>query len=127
MNVDGKPYRTIWLNDDGISVSVIDQILLPHGFKIVEWRTVEDVAEGIRRMVVRGAPLIGASAGYGIALGMLRDPSDKAFQRAYELLFASANGGELEMGARQNAGRAVPATPERPCRCSIHLSQRDLR
>jgi methylthioribose-1-phosphate isomerase len=73
MKIDGQPYRTIWLNDDRISVSVIDQTLLPHRFKIVEWRTVEDVAGGIRDMVVRGAPLIGASAGYGIALGMLRD------------------------------------------------------
>ena len=89
MKVDGRPYRTIWVNDDGISVSVIDQTLLPHRFRIVEWRTLEDAAEGIRNMVVRGAPLIGASAGYGIALGMLRDPSDKGFQRAYELLFAS--------------------------------------
>jgi methylthioribose-1-phosphate isomerase len=89
MKVDGQPYRTIWLNDDGTSVSVIDQTLLPHRFKTAEWRTVEEVAEGIRNMVVRGAPLIGASAGYGIALGMLRDPSDKGFQRAYELLFAS--------------------------------------
>jgi methylthioribose-1-phosphate isomerase len=89
MKVDGQSYRTIWPNDDGISVSVIDQTLLPHRFKVVEWRTVEDVAEGIRNMVVRGAPLIGASAGYGVALEMLRDPSDKGFQRAYELLIAS--------------------------------------
>jgi methylthioribose-1-phosphate isomerase len=89
MKVDGKPYRTIWLNNDGVSVSVIDQTLLPHQFKIVEWHTVEDVAQGIRSMVVRGAPLIGASAGYGVALEMLRDPSDNGFQRAYELLFAS--------------------------------------
>jgi methylthioribose-1-phosphate isomerase len=89
MKVDGQPYRTVWLNDDGTSVSVIDQTLLPHRFKIAEWHTVDDVAEGIRNMVVRGAPLIGASAGYGIALGMLRDPSDKGFQRACELLFAS--------------------------------------
>jgi methylthioribose-1-phosphate isomerase len=89
MKVDGQPYRTIWLNDDGNTVSVIDQTLLPHRFEMVEWRTVEDVADGIRNMVVRGAPLIGASAGYGIALGMLRDPSDKGLQRAYELLFAS--------------------------------------
>jgi methylthioribose-1-phosphate isomerase len=89
MKVDGKPYRTIWLNNDGVSVSVIDQTLLPHQFKTVEWHTVEDVAEGIRTMVVRGAPLIGAAAGYGIALGMLNDPGDKGFQRVYELLFAS--------------------------------------
>jgi methylthioribose-1-phosphate isomerase len=89
MKVDGQPYRTIWLNADGKSVRVIDQTLLPHLFKTVEWRTVEDVVAGIRNMVVRGAPLIGASAGYGIALAMAVDPSDKAFERAYEILFAS--------------------------------------
>jgi methylthioribose-1-phosphate isomerase len=89
MKVDGQPYRTIWLNADGKSVSVIDQTLLPHLFKTVEWRTVEDVVAGIRNMVVRGAPLIGASAGYGIALAMAVDPSDKAFERAYEILFTS--------------------------------------
>jgi methylthioribose-1-phosphate isomerase len=89
MKVDGQPYRTIWLNADGKSVSVIDQTLLPHRFKTVEWQTVEDVVAGIRNMVVRGAPLIGASAGYGIALSLAVDPSDKAFERAYEVLFAS--------------------------------------
>src|SRR6201987_3734360 len=89
MKVDGQPYRTIWPNDDGISVRVIDQTLLPHRFKVVEWRTAEDVAVGIRNMVVRGAPLIGASAGYGVRLEMFRHPRDKGFQRACELLFAS--------------------------------------
>jgi methylthioribose-1-phosphate isomerase len=89
MKVDGQPYRTIWLSVDGNSVSVIDQTLLPHLFKTKEWRTVEDVVTGIRNMVVRGAPLIGASAGYGIALAMAVDPSDKSFESAYEILFAS--------------------------------------
>lgn len=89
MKVDGQPYRTIWLNADGKSVSVIDQTLLPHRFKTVEWRTLDDVAAGIRTMVVRGAPLIGASAGYGVALAMLVDSSDKAFEHAYETLLAA--------------------------------------
>jgi methylthioribose-1-phosphate isomerase len=89
MKVDGQPYRTIWLNADEKSVSVIDQTLLPHLFKTVEWRTLGDVVAGIRNMVVRGAPLIGASAGYGIALAITIDPSDKAFEHAYETLFAS--------------------------------------
>jgi len=89
MKVDGQPYRTIWLSVNGESVSVIDQTLLPHLFKTVEWRTVEDVVAGIRNMVVRGAPLIGASAGYGIALAMAVDPGDKSFESAYEILFAS--------------------------------------
>ena len=89
MKVDGQPYRTIWLCADGRSVSVIDQTLLPHVFKVVAWRSLEDAVSGIRNMVVRGAPLIGASAGYGIALAMTADPSDKAFAHAYEALFAS--------------------------------------
>jgi len=89
MKVDGQPYRTIWLNAEGKSVSVIDQTLLPHRFKTVEWRTLDDVGAGIRNMVVRGAPLIGASAGYGVALAMLVDSSDKAFEHAYETLFAA--------------------------------------
>jgi methylthioribose-1-phosphate isomerase len=87
MNVDGKPYRTIWLGEDRVSVCVIDQTRLPHRFEIACWRTVEDVATGIRNMVVRGAPLIGASAAYGIALAMREDPSDQNLQRGYETLF----------------------------------------
>ncbi|MBV9392390.1 MAG: S-methyl-5-thioribose-1-phosphate isomerase [Verrucomicrobia bacterium] len=89
MKVDGQLYRTIWLNDDKNSVSVIDQTVLPHRFVITQWHSAEDVADGIRKMVVRGAPLIGASAGYGIALGMLHDPSDKGLERSYKMLFAS--------------------------------------
>ncbi len=87
MNVDGQPYRTIWLDHDGMSVCVIDQTRLPHRFEIVRWRTAQDVADGIRNMIVRGAPLIGASAAYGTALAMQEDSSDDALQRAYDMLF----------------------------------------
>src|ERR1700720_802087 len=87
MNVDGRPYRTIWLNDDGASVGVIDQTLLPHRFEVVRWRTVEDAATGIRNMVVRGAPLIGAAAAYGMALAMQDDSGDENLQVAYDTLF----------------------------------------
>jgi methylthioribose-1-phosphate isomerase len=65
---------------------VIDQTRLPHRFEIVRWQGLEDVAIGIHNMVVRGAPLIGASAAYGIALAMQKDPSDDALHRAYEML-----------------------------------------
>src|SRR5882724_11053040 len=87
MNVDGQPYRTIWLNDDRASVGVIDQTRLPHRFEVVRWRTVEDAAAGIRNMVVRGAPLIGASAAYGLALAMQDDSGDENLQVAYDTLF----------------------------------------
>jgi methylthioribose-1-phosphate isomerase len=87
MNVDGQPYRTIWLDDDRVSVCVIDQTRLPHRFEVARWRSVQDVAAGIRNMVVRGAPLIGAAAAYGMALAMQEDCSDENLQRTYDLLF----------------------------------------
>jgi methylthioribose-1-phosphate isomerase len=87
MNIEGKHYRTIW--SDGVSVFVIDQTRLPHNFEVAAWHCVEDAAEGIRSMVVRGAPLIGAAAAYGIALAMKADPSDESLEQAYDLLFQS--------------------------------------
>ncbi len=89
MKVDGKPYRTIWLGPDGTTVQVIDQTLLPHAFVVRDWRTLEEAESGIRSMIVRGAPLIGAAAAYGMALAMAADPSDAMLARAYQVLLAS--------------------------------------
>ena len=89
MKVDGKPYRTIWLGADGTTVQVIDQTVLPHRFVIRDLRTMEDAERAIRTMIVRGAPLIGATAAYGVALAMAADSSDQALVRAYEVLLAS--------------------------------------
>ena len=71
MQVDGKAYRSIWLAEDGIGVEIIDQTLLPFQFKVVRLDTVEQAMEAISRMLVRGAPLIGATAAYGICVGRL--------------------------------------------------------
>ena len=89
MKVDGKSYRTIWLGADGTTVQAIDQTLLPHQFVIRDFHTVEDAEKAIRTMIVRGAPLIGAAAAYGIALAMANDPSDANLERAYKVLLAS--------------------------------------
>jgi methylthioribose-1-phosphate isomerase len=89
MKVDGKAYRTIWLGSDGTTVQAIDQTLLPHRFVIRDLRTVEDAEMAIRTMIVRGAPLIGAAAAYGIALAMAADPSDAGLGRSYDMLLAS--------------------------------------
>ena len=70
MRVNGTPYRSIWLNDDCWSVDIIDQTYLPHEFVIRTLRSMEDAAEAISIMRVRGAPLIGAMAAYGVALAM---------------------------------------------------------
>jgi len=89
MNVDGIPYRTIWLNPDGWSVSVIDQTRLPHEFRIETVRRMEDAARAISTMVVRGAPLIGVTAAYGVALQMHVDPSDGGLAEACARLAAT--------------------------------------
>ena len=68
MRVEGVHYRTIWSADGGAVVRAIDQRRLPFGFGIIELRTVDDVAAAIADMTVRGAGLIGAAAGYGMAL-----------------------------------------------------------
>jgi methylthioribose-1-phosphate isomerase len=86
MNYQGKRWRTIWRNDDGATVGVIDQRLLPHEFKTLTLRTMEDCAEAIRNMTVRGAPLIGATAAYGICFALRDDPSDAGLAAAYAVL-----------------------------------------
>ena len=86
MKVDGRPYRSIWLDEDGRTVVVIDQTRLPHSFGTRRLNTVEDAADAIRTMVVRGAPLIGATAAYGMALALADDPSDAKLESAIALL-----------------------------------------
>nr|PZN58600.1 MAG: S-methyl-5-thioribose-1-phosphate isomerase [Chloroflexota bacterium] len=76
MKVGGKHYRTIWLKaDDPSVVQIIDQRKLPHEFVIVDLKTVDDVAFAIRAMLVRGAGLIGATAGYGMYIAALHAPT----------------------------------------------------
>ncbi len=86
MKIHGKHYRTIWTNDDGWSVEIIDQTLLPHKFETVTLRSADAAAHAIRSMQVRGAPLIGATAAYGICLALRNDPSDEALDGTYEML-----------------------------------------
>src|SRR5260370_6916512 len=82
MKVDGKPTRSIWLEPDGWSVGIVDQTLLPHRFAVARLTSLDDAARAIRSMQVRGAPLIGAAAAYGICLGLRQDASDEALERA---------------------------------------------
>jgi methylthioribose-1-phosphate isomerase len=89
MQVDGKPTRTIWLEADGRSIGIIDQTRLPHRFVTLGLTTLEDAAHAIAAMQVRGAPLIGAAAAYGVALALNADPSDEALERACAALIAT--------------------------------------
>lgn len=86
MNVGERHYRTIWLSDDKRSIEIIDQRWLPHEFRIEKIGTVSGIATAIRDMWVRGAPLIGVTAAYGVAIQMADDPSDAALDTVWETL-----------------------------------------
>src|SRR3569833_986545 len=86
MKDDGKKYRSIWLAADGWSAAAIDQRRLQQEFVITKLTTCEEAAESSRSMLVRGAPLIGATAAFGLALAMRDDRSDPGIQRAYQML-----------------------------------------
>ena len=89
MNVAGKPLRTIWPEPDGNAVRIIDQTLLPHQFATVRLASCDEAAHAIRTMQVRGAPLIGATAAYGLALALRADSSDTGLRTAAAALLAT--------------------------------------
>ncbi|MFQ6007028.1 MAG: S-methyl-5-thioribose-1-phosphate isomerase [Woeseia sp.] len=89
MNVGGRAYRTIWVADNGETVKVIDQTRLPYEFVVAELDTVEQAVHAIQQMLVRGAPLIGATAAYGMCLAMRKDPGDENMRKAYDALASS--------------------------------------
>ena len=89
MKVDGTSYRTIWLAKDGRSVEIIEQTRLPHEFVTLRLASLGEAAHAIKSMQVRGAPLIGATAAYGVALAMRDGTSDAALGQAYDTLLAT--------------------------------------
>ncbi len=86
MKINGKDYRTIWQAPDGWAVEIIDQTRLPHELVVVPLKSAEDAARAILSMQVRGAPLIGATAAYGLAMAIRQDASDEAIDRAIAFL-----------------------------------------
>ena len=89
MKIDGVHYRSIWLSDNGWSVRIFDQRQLPWRVEIAELTTVETAARAIKDMWTRGAPLIGATAAYGLCLGLRVDASDPALERDYQTLLGT--------------------------------------
>jgi methylthioribose-1-phosphate isomerase len=89
VKVGDRHYRTIWPNENGRSVDIIDQRWLPHEFRVVSIDTVDGLATAIRDMWVRGAPLIGVAAAYGVALQTNADSSDSALNETRAKLLAT--------------------------------------
>jgi methylthioribose-1-phosphate isomerase len=112
MKVNGKPWRPIWLNDDGWSVGIIDQTRLPFAFETARLTTEAETAHAIKAMLVRGAPLIGATAAYGMALAMRADASDANLAGAYERLFETRPTAiNLKWALDDMRRRLAPLTP----------------
>ncbi len=89
MKVGAKHYRSIWYDDAEQVVKIIDQRWLPHEFRVVDLKSHDDFAVAIRDMWVRGAPLIGATAAFGVAEEMKRDPSDASLAETWDVLHAT--------------------------------------
>ncbi len=89
MKVAGVPRRTILAAEDGTGVEIIDQTLLPHEFATLRLTTLDAVAEAIRAMRVRGAPLIGVTAAYGLCFAVRADPSDAGIEAARRTLLGT--------------------------------------
>ena len=89
MKINGTPFRTIWPTADNAAVEIIDQTKLPHVFTTLRLNTMRDAERAIRDMQVRGAPLIGVTAAYGVALAMREHASDAALAEACSVLLAA--------------------------------------
>ena len=86
MKVQGTHYRSIWYDHKDCQVKIIDQRWLPHDFRIVALTNLDEFAVAIRDMWVRGAPLIGATAAYGVAISLSNDASDSGLKKTYDTL-----------------------------------------
>ena len=113
VNINGKAWRTIGLEQDGRAVWVIDQTQLPHRFATRRLGSVADAAEAIASMVVRGAPLIGVTGAYGLMLALQEDPSDAVLARAFAQLEATRpTAVNLRWALERVRDRVAPLPPE---------------
>jgi methylthioribose-1-phosphate isomerase len=131
MNVNGKAYRSIWLAADGWSVEVIDQTALPHEFVVRRLTSLEEAAEAIRNMVVRGAPLIGATAAWGMCLALREDAGDAYLQSSSNLLIQTRpTAVNLAWAVRrmQEVVRSLPETKRQRAayQCAAEICDEDV-
>ena len=89
MKIEGKEYRTIWFDEKNKVVKIIDQTKLPHKFIIKDLKTAKDAINAIKTMEVRGAPLIGATAAYGLVLSILENNDQSFLKKSSEELINS--------------------------------------
>ena len=103
MKIEGNEYRTIWFDDDKKVVKIIDQTKLPHKFIIKDLKTVKDAINAIKIMEVRGAPLIGGTAAFGMVLAILENNDLDFLKKAsQELIEARPTAINLQWAVHRN-------------------------
>ncbi|PID71769.1 MAG: S-methyl-5-thioribose-1-phosphate isomerase [Desulfobulbus propionicus] len=112
MLVNGKPYRSIWLAENGWAVEIIDQTRLPHEFIISKLETLDDAVHAITAMLVRGAPLIGATAAYGICLGLREKCTREQLEHVSQKLMQSRPTAVNLQWAVERMGQLLQQCPE---------------
>jgi methylthioribose-1-phosphate isomerase len=131
MNINGALTRTIWVSHNGWDVKIIDQTRLPHRYETVRLGTMEEAAHAIRAMLVRGAPLIGATAAYGMALAMRHDTSDAGLAAAYAHLYDTRpTAVNLRWGLDRMRALLAPLPPDARIRAAYaeaaHIADEDV-
>ena len=131
MNVSGRPTRTIWPAADGTAVEIIDQTRLPHAFVTARLATLDDAAHAIRAMLVRGAPLIGATAAWGLWLAYRADASDAGLAHAHATLLATRpTAVNLRWALDRVRTLVAPLAPasraEAACRFAVEICDEDV-
>lgn len=131
MKVDGRYFRSIWLEDDGWSVGAIDQRCLPHEFVVTRITSAAAAGEAIRSMLVRGAPLIGATAAFGVALAMRADPTEAVLDATCSMLAATrptAVNLKWALHAMQRTLRPLPspARAEAAYKRAVEIAEEDV-
>jgi methylthioribose-1-phosphate isomerase len=111
MRAGGAAHRTAWLAEDGWSLQIIDQRLLPHRFEVARLSTLDEVVRAIAEMQLRGAPLIGVAAAYGVCLALRADPSDASLEKACAKLGATRPTAVNLAAALAEMRRAAGAAP----------------
>lgn len=127
MKINGVSYRSIWPVDSGAGwrVAIVDQTRLPFEFATVELASCDEIADAIASMRLRGAPLIGVAAAYGIALAMQSDPSDRALDESCRRLLATRpTAVNLRWALECQRALLAPATARDRARLARHEADR---
>jgi len=125
VKIGDRHYRSLWWDEELGALQIIDQRSLPHDFKIQSVTSMPEFVDAIAEMRVRGAPLIGATAAYGMAFAMANDSSDQAIQLAWDTLITTRpTAVNLRWALDRCKGELLPIEPDKRASSALLLAHR---